>query len=84
MRRHAKGFGMGLSFSHILIVLVVFVLLFGRGKISELMGDLAKGMRSFKANLKEDEPAAQNARHLELEAEKHAAPVHVREERKVG
>lgn len=74
---------MGLSIWQILIVLVIFVLLFGRGKISGLMGDLAKGMRSFKANLKEDEPAP-HPRQLELEAEQHAAPVHAREERKAG
>ena len=49
---------MGLSWSHILIVLVIFVLLFGRGKISELMGDLAKGIKSFKKGLSEDDTAA--------------------------
>ncbi|WP_424810942.1 twin-arginine translocase TatA/TatE family subunit [Roseococcus sp. YIM B11640] len=47
------------SFSiwHWLIVLMVVLLLFGSGKISGLMGDLAKGIKSFKANIKEDEPA---------------------------
>ena len=50
---------MGLSWSHILIVLVLFVLLFGRGKISELMGDVAKGIKSFKKGMAEDDgPAA--------------------------
>ena len=39
---------MGLSWWHILLVLLVFVLLFGTGKISGLMGDLAKGIKSFK------------------------------------
>ena len=46
---------MGLSFSHLLIVLVVVILLFGRGKISELMGDFAKGIKSFKKGLSEDD-----------------------------
>jgi sec-independent protein translocase protein TatA len=45
---------MGLSWSHILIALVVFVLLFGRGKISELMGDVAHGIKSFKKGIAED------------------------------
>lgn len=47
------------SFSiwHWLIVLVVVLLLFGRGKISELMGDFAKGIKSFKKGLSEDEKA---------------------------
>ncbi|WP_431282134.1 twin-arginine translocase TatA/TatE family subunit [Humitalea sp. 24SJ18S-53] len=48
------------SFSiwHWLIVLMVVLLLFGSGKISGLMGDLAKGIKSFKANMKEDEKDA--------------------------
>jgi len=39
---------MGISWSHILIALMVFMLLFGSGKISGLMSDLAKGIKSFK------------------------------------
>ena len=46
---------MGPSWWQILIVLVLFVLLFGRGKISDLMGDVAKGIKSFKKGLKEEE-----------------------------
>lgn len=47
------------SFSiwHWLIVLVVILLLFGRGKIPELMGDMAKGIKSFKKGMSEDEAA---------------------------
>jgi len=47
------------SFSiwHWLIVLVVVLVLFGgRGKISQLMGDFGKGLRSFKKSMREDEP----------------------------
>lgn len=45
------------SFSiwHWLIVLVVVLLLFGRGKIPELMGDVAKGIKSFKRGMSDDE-----------------------------
>jgi len=45
------------SFSiwHWLVVLLVILLLFGGGKISGLMGDLAKGIKSFKQNMKEDD-----------------------------
>jgi sec-independent protein translocase protein TatA len=46
---------MGLSWWHIVLVLLVFVLLFGRGKISALMGDVAKGIKSFKMGIAEDE-----------------------------
>lgn len=52
---------MGLSVTHLLLVLAVAVLLFGRGKISELMGDVAKGIRSFKKGLAEDEEASKVA-----------------------
>ena len=38
----------------ILIVAVLVVLLFGRGKISELMGDVAKGIKNFRTGLAED------------------------------
>jgi sec-independent protein translocase protein TatA len=45
------------SFSiwHWLIVLAVVLLLFGSGKISSLMGDFAKGIKSFKKNMAEDD-----------------------------
>jgi sec-independent protein translocase protein TatA len=49
------------SFSmwHWLIVLVIVLLLFGRGKIPELMGDVAKGIKSFKKGMNdEDAPGA--------------------------
>ncbi len=42
---------MGISFWQIAIVVVLVVLLFGRGKISGLMGDLAKGIKSFKKGM---------------------------------
>jgi sec-independent protein translocase protein TatA len=45
---------MGISWSHILIALMVFVLLFGSGKISGLMGDVAKGIKSLKKGLAEE------------------------------
>lgn len=46
---------MGLSFWQIAIVVLLFVLLFGRGKISDLMGDVAKGIKSFKKGLSEED-----------------------------
>lgn len=48
---------MGLSATHLLLVLAVAFLLFGRGKIAELMGDVAKGIKSFKKGLAEDDAA---------------------------
>ncbi|WP_420393984.1 twin-arginine translocase TatA/TatE family subunit [Acuticoccus sp.] len=46
---------MGISVWQILIIGIILVLLFGRGKISELMGDVAKGIKSFKKGMAEDE-----------------------------
>ena len=51
---------MGISFWQILIVVALLVILFGRGKISELMGDVAKGVKSFKKGLSDDEPNSIN------------------------
>jgi len=47
------------SIWHWIILLLIVVLLFGRGKISEVMGDVAKGIKSFKKGLAEDETPAQ-------------------------
>ena len=44
---------MGISFWQIAIVVALVVLLFGRGKISSLMGDVAKGIKSFKKGMKD-------------------------------
>ena len=44
------------GFSQIAIVDVLVVLLFGRGKISSLMGDVAKGIKSFKKGMATDLP----------------------------
>lgn len=49
------------SIWHWLVVLLLVVLLFGRGKISEVMGDVAKGIKSFKKGLTEDEDKAEDA-----------------------
>jgi sec-independent protein translocase protein TatA len=50
-----------MSIWHWVIVALVVLLLFGKGRISEMMGDLAKGIKSFKKGLADDEasPAPQ-------------------------
>ena len=45
---------MSIGFWQIAIVVVLVVLLFGRGKISDLMGDVAKGIKSFKKGMASD------------------------------
>ena len=45
---------MSIGFWQIAIVVVLVVLLFGRGKISDLMGDVAKGIKSFKKGISDN------------------------------
>ena len=47
------------SFSlwHWLVVIILVLLLFGRGRISEMMGDIGKGLKSFKQGMAEDDSA---------------------------
>ena len=44
----------GLSLPHLLIVALIVLVLFGRGRISEMMGDFGKGIKSFKAGINEE------------------------------
>ena len=48
---------MSIGIWQIAIVVILVVLLFGRGKISSLMGDVAKGIKSFKKGMSEDTSA---------------------------
>ena len=57
------------SIWHWIIVLVVVLLLFGRGKIPELMGDVAKGIKSFKKGMGEDDSATAETKTVESKAE---------------
>lgn len=58
-----------LSIWHWIVVLVVVLLLFGKGKIPALMGDVAKGVKAFKSGLKEDETDTAEAKAIEEEEE---------------
>ena len=60
----------GLSVWHWLIFLAVALLLFGgSGKISSIMGDVAKGIKSFKKGMSEEETAAEDTRTVEHRAD---------------
>lgn len=58
----------GLSLWHWLIVGIIVLLLFGKGRFSDMMGDVAKGLKSFKKGMSDDDhaddvpPPARNAR----------------------
>mgnify|MGYP001197439628 CR=1 FL=1 len=49
-----------IGWSGIIIVAVLVILLFGRGKISSIMGDVAKGIKSFKKGMSEDNDQSKN------------------------
>ncbi|MBZ6377953.1 twin-arginine translocase TatA/TatE family subunit [Pacificimonas flava] len=51
-----------LSIWHWLIVALVIMLLFGKGRISEMMGDLGKGIKSFKHGLADDDGTPESER----------------------
>ena len=53
MKKIVYNWYMSIGFWQIAIVVVLVVLLFGRGKISSLMGDVAKGIKSFKKGMKD-------------------------------
>jgi sec-independent protein translocase protein TatA len=50
-----------LSIWHWMLVIVVVLLVFGRGKISELMGDVAGGIKAFKKGMAEDDTPVKDA-----------------------
>ena len=53
---------MGLSLPHLVVLALVVLVLFGRGRISEMMGDFGKGIKSFKEGMaEENKPAAPSA-----------------------
>ena len=77
------------SFSiwHWMIVLLVVLLLFGSGKVSNLMGDFAKGIKSFKKNMAEDESmeaSATSVRPARSRARRHDAAHHDRRRRRAA
>ena len=53
-----------LSIWHWLVVIVVVMLLFGRGKISDLMGDVAQGIKAFKKGMADDDKVAEKTEPL--------------------
>jgi sec-independent protein translocase protein TatA len=65
-------FSGGFSIWHWLIVGLVVLLLFGKGRFSDMMGDVAKGLKNFKKGMSEDEQAEQ--RRLSAERTGEAAP----------
>lgn len=76
----------GVSIWHWVIVGIVVMLLFGRGKVSELMGDVAKGIKSFKKGMADEETetaAADKAKVIDQQAAATASTAKAEAERKL-
>ena len=58
----------GFSLTHWLVVLVIVLIVFGAGKLPKVMGDLGRGVRSFKAGLKDDDGEGDGRRPKEATA----------------
>ncbi|MBB5706846.1 twin-arginine translocase TatA/TatE family subunit [Sphingopyxis panaciterrulae] len=64
----------GLSIWHWLVFGVIVLLLFGKGRFSDMMGDVAKGIKSFKKGMAEDDASPPAPRHIEGQRTPDAAP----------
>ena len=72
----------GFSLVHWLVLGLVVLLLFGRGRFSDMMGDVAKGLKSFKKGMAEDDdvppapaPRLQNQPPIEANADRNLQPM---------
>ena len=54
--------GIGGIWQWVVVLAIVLVLFGGRGKISQLMGDFGRGLKSFKSGIKDDEPQSVEAK----------------------
>ncbi|HEX3442522.1 MAG TPA: twin-arginine translocase TatA/TatE family subunit [Pseudolabrys sp.] len=63
-----------LSIWHWMIVIVVVLLLFGRGKISDLMGDVAGGIKAFKKGMAEDDTPPKSEPVKSIDSQASVAP----------
>ena len=61
---------MGISIWHILVVAIVVIVLFGRGKISGVMEELGKGIKGFKRGMTDDTPEEQKLVERERDKQK--------------
>lgn len=46
---------MGMSLGHLLVILLIVLVLFGAGKLPQVMSELGKGLKAFKSGMKDDD-----------------------------
>lgn len=67
------------SVPHLILILVIVVVLFGAGKMPRIMGDFAKGIKAFKAGMKDEDEAATAPPQVAAPAQPSAAATQPRE-----
>jgi sec-independent protein translocase protein TatA len=67
----------GFSFWHILIFAVILLLLFGGNRFSAMMGDVAKGLKSFKQGMADEDEDERRKREAQQRAIRHDQPIDV-------
>jgi sec-independent protein translocase protein TatA len=73
----------GFSPIHLLVLAVVAILLLGGGRFSNLMGDVAKGVKNFKKGMSEEDEAEARKPSARIEAQKSADPAFDRDGNRV-
>lgn len=72
---------MSIGFWQVLLILLIILIIFGAGKLPQVMGDLAKSVKSFKAGMKDDEPPpAEPSKSMPTDPPAVAGPVVKRDE----
>jgi sec-independent protein translocase protein TatA len=64
----------GFGIWHWLIVIILVMLLFGKGRVSDMMGDLGKGLKSFKAGMADEDDAKRDLQHRTAEQQRQIPP----------
>ena len=75
---------MSIGIWQVLLILLIVVIIFGAGKLPQVMGDLAKGVKSFKSGLKDDEPPPPQPQPIKVEQVAVADPAAKKDEHASG
>jgi sec-independent protein translocase protein TatA len=65
---------MGFSFGHIALLLIIVLIVFGAGRLPQVMGDIGRGLRSFKDGLKEGEQGVSEGLFLRDPSQEESTP----------
>lgn len=75
---------MGFSLGHLLIILIIVLVLFGAGKLPQMMSDMGKGMKAFKNGIKDEENTIPKLKAITASASPKKAPVKAKAKKKAS